>query len=227
MNKRTLLIALTVSLGGFLFGFDMGIISGVMNTAGPYFSLDDAQRGWVTSCPTFVAMFAMLVSGKVSDVVGRKPILLVVAFLYAISAILSALAVSYEMLYIARMIGGIAFGAALILAPTYIAEIAGAENRGKLVATQQLNIMLGFFAAFFSNYLFNKYTGEGVFFTDTNVWRWMLGVEALPALLYFVSLFFVPKSPRWLFAQNRADEGRQVLKQLHGEEAAAIEIVEK
>ena len=223
MNKRTLLIALTVSLGGFLFGFDMGIISGVMNTAGPYFSLDDAQRGWVTSCPTFVAMFAMLISGKVSDAVGRKPILLIVAFLYAISAILSALAVSYEMLYIARMIGGIAFGAALILAPTYIAEIAGAENRGKLVATQQLNIMLGFFAAFFSNYLFNKYTGEGVFFTDTNVWRWMLGVEALPALLYFVSLFFVPKSPRWLFAQNRADEGRQVLKQLHGEEAAAIE----
>ena len=223
MNKRTLLIALTVSLGGFLFGFDMGIISGVMNTAGPYFSLDDAQIGWVTSCPTFVAMFAMLISGKLSDAIGRKPILLMVAFLYAISAILSALALSYEMLYIARMIGGIAFGAALILAPTYIAEIAGAENRGKLVATQQLNIMLGFFAAFFSNYLFNKYTGEGAFFNDTNVWRWMLGVEALPALLYFVALFFVPKSPRWLFAQNRADEGCQILKQLHGEEAAEIE----
>lgn len=224
MNKRTFFIAFTVSLGGFLFGFDAGIISGVMEYAGPYFSLDDAQIGWATSCPTFIAMFAMLISGKLSDSIGRKPILIVVAFLYALSAILSAYAVSYEMLYTARMIGGVAFGSALILAPTYIAEIAGAENRGKLVAIQQLNIVLGFFAAFLSNYYFNKYyTGGAEFLTDENVWRWMLGVEALPALLYFVALFFVPKSPRWLFAQNRADEGRQVLKQLHGEEAAATE----
>ena len=224
MNKRTFFIAFTVSLGGFLFGFDAGIISGVMEYAGPYFSLDDAQIGWATSCPTFIAMFAMLISGKLSDSIGRKPILIVVAFLYALSAILSAYAVSYEMLYTARMIGGVAFGSALILAPTYIAEIAGAENRGKLVAIQQLNIVLGFFAAFLSNYYFNKYyTGGAEFLTDENVWRWMLGVEALPALLYFVALFFVPKSPRWLFAQNRVDEGRQVLKQLHGEEAAAIE----
>ena len=224
MNRRTFFIAFTVSLGGFLFGFDAGIISGVMEYAGPYFSLDDAQVGWATSCPTFIAMFAMLISGKLSDSIGRKPILIVVAFLYALSAILSAYAVSYEMLYTARMIGGVAFGSALILAPTYIAEIAGAENRGKLVAIQQLNIVLGFFAAFLSNYYFNKYyTGGAEFLTDENVWRWMLGVEALPALLYFVALFFVPKSPRWLFAQNRADEGRQVLKQLHGEEAAEIE----
>ena len=224
MNKRTFFIAFTVSLGGFLFGFDAGIISGVMEYAGPYFSLDDAQVGWATSCPTFIAMFAMLISGKLSDSIGRKPILIVVAFLYALSAILSAYAVSYEMLYTARMIGGVAFGSALILAPTYIAEIAGAENRGKLVAIQQLNIVLGFFAAFLSNYYFNKYyTGGAEFLTDENVWRWMLGVEALPALLYFVALFFVPKSPRWLFAQNRADEGRQVLKQLHGEETAVTE----
>ena len=224
MNKRTFFIAFTVSLGGFLFGFDAGIISGVMEYAGPYFSLDDAQIGWATSCPTFIAMFAMLISGKLSDSIGRKPILIVVAFLYALSAILSAYAVSYEMLYTARMIGGVAFGSALILAPTYIAEIAGAENRGKLVAIQQLNIVLGFFAAFLSNYYFNKYyTGGAEFLTDENVWRWMLGVEALPALLYFVALFFVPKSPRWLFAQNRADEGRQVLKQLHGEETAVTE----
>ena len=223
MNKRTFFIAFTVSLGGFLFGFDAGIISGVMEYAGPYLvwmmpRLDGPR----------VALLHRDVRDahirKLSDSIGRKPILIVVAFLYALSAILSAYAVSYEMLYTARMIGGVAFGSALILAPTYIAEIAGAENRGKLVAIQQLNIVLGFFAAFLSNYYFNKYyTGGAEFLTDENVWRWMLGVEALPALLYFVALFFVPKSPRWLFAQNRADEGRQVLKQLHGEEAAAIE----
>ena len=109
MNLRTFFIALTVSLGGFLFGFDAGIISGVMNYAGPYFKLDDLQVGWATSCTVFIAMFAMLVAGKLSDTFGRKPVLLTVAFLYAISAILSALANSYEMLCIARMIGGVAF----------------------------------------------------------------------------------------------------------------------
>ena len=123
--NRTFFIALTVSLGGFLFGFDMGIISGVMDTAGPFFGLDDTQIGWVTSCPTFVAMFAMLVAGRASDAIGRKPILIMVAFLYAVSALLSAYAMSYDILWISRMIGGVAFGAALILAPLYIAEIAG------------------------------------------------------------------------------------------------------
>ena len=224
MNKQTFLIALTVSLGGFLFGFDAGIISGVMEYAGPFFGLNEVQTGWATSCPTFVAMFAMLVAGKLSDVVGRKPILIVVAFLYLISAVWSAYASSYETLCIARMIGGAAFGAALILAPTYIAEIAGAKNRGKLVSIQQLNIVLGFFVAFLSNYFFNLWYTEGSeFLTDENVWRWMLGVEALPAVLYFLALFFVPRSPRWLFAQDRANEGRAVLTRLHGEEVGLSE----
>ena len=221
--NRTFFIALTVSLGGFLFGFDMGIISGVMDTAGPFFSLDDTQIGWVTSCPTFVAMFAMLVAGRVSDAIGRKPILIVVAFLYALSALLSAFSVSYDMLWISRMIGGVAFGAALILAPLYIAEIAGAQNRGKLVATQQLNIMLGFFVAFLSNYFFNEYSSGYEFLTKENLWQWMLGVEALPALVYFCFLFYVPQSPRWLYAQNRKEEGRKVLELLHGKEMASTE----
>lgn len=225
MKIQTIFIALIVSLGGFLFGFDAGIISGVMAYAGPHFTLNDAQNGWATSCPTFIAMFSMLIAGKVSDMVGRKPILIVVAFLYAISAILSAYAVSYEMLYIARMIGGLAFGAALIIAPTYIAEISSAKNRGKLVSIQQLNIVLGFFAAFLSNYFFNEsFTGgESTFLTETNIWRWMLGVEAFPALLYFLLLFFVPRSPRWLFANNRVEEGKKVLVRLHGKEAGATE----
>lgn len=149
MSKKLILIAFVVSLGGFLFGFDAGIISGVMSFAGPEFNLTEGQVGWVVSSPSFAAMIAMLFSGRLSDIIGRKKILLIVAFLYALSAILSAYATSYEMLYIARMIGGLAFGAALILAPMYIAEVSTAENRGKLVAIQQLNIVLGFFCSFF------------------------------------------------------------------------------
>jgi len=226
MSKKLVLIAFVVSLGGFLFGFDAGIISGVMSYAGPEFDLTEGQIGWVVSSPSFAAMIAMLFSGRLSDVIGRKKILLVVAFLYAVSALFSAYAISYEMLYIARMIGGLAFGAALILAPMYIAEVSTPENRGKLVSIQQLNIVLGFFAAFLSNYFFNKYnTPESTFLNDENVWRWMLGVELIPALLYFIALFFVPRSPRWLYLKNKFEEAKKVLKAIHGEVKAEEEII--
>ena len=225
MSKKVVFIAFVVSLGGFLFGFDAGIISGVMSYAGPEFNLNDAQTGWVVSSPSFAAMIAMLISGRLSDVIGRKKILIVVAFLYAVSALASAYASSYEMLYIARMIGGLAFGAALILAPTYIAEISSAENRGKLVSIQQLNIVLGFFAAFLSNYYFNKINTSGnSFLNDENVWRWMLGVEFIPAILYFLFMFFVPKSPRWLCSKGKLQEAKFVLNKLYGEQLAKVEI---
>jgi SP family arabinose:H+ symporter-like MFS transporter len=224
MNKKLVLIAFVVSLGGFLFGFDAGIISGVMSFANPEFDLDDIQSGWVVSSPSFAAMFAMLFSGRLSDMYGRKRLLTYIALLYAISAVFSALATSYEMLYIARMIGGLAFGAALVIAPMYIAEISSAENRGKLVSLQQLNIVFGFFAAFFSNYLFNKYnTPESSFLSDENVWRWMLGVELLPALFYFIALFYVPKSPRWLFLKGKYEQAKKVLINNHGQAAGKTE----
>lgn len=225
MSKKIAFIAFVVSLGGFLFGFDAGIISGVMSYASPEFNLDDIQSGWVVSSPSFAAMVAMLFSGRLSDKIGRKKILIIVAFLYAISALLSAIATSYEMLYIARMIGGLAFGAALVLAPMYIAEVSIAKNRGKLVAIQQLNIVLGFFAAFLSNYFFNKYnTPDSTFLTDTNVWRWMLGVELIPALFYFIALFFVPRSPRWLFLKEKLEEAKRVLQNIHGDLVAKSEM---
>ena len=225
-NKSySIFISFIVALGGFLFGFDAGIISGVMSYAGPEFDLNEIQSGWVVSAPSFAAMFAMLFSGRLSDLIGRKKTLIFVALLYAISAILSAVATSYEMLYIARIIGGIAFGAALVLAPMYIAEISTAENRGKLVSLQQLNIVFGFFAAFLSNYFFNKYTAsETTFLTDQNVWRWMLGVELIPAVCYFIFLFFVPKSPRWLYLKGNFEEAKKVLTQIHGVERGRLEI---
>lgn len=225
MNRKLVFIAFVVSLGGFLFGFDAGIISGVMSFAGPEFELNEIQSGWVVSAPSFAAMIAMLFSGRLSDLLGRRKLLIFVAFLYAISAVLSAAATSYEILYIARMIGGLAFGAALVLAPMYIAEISTAENRGKLVAIQQLNIVFGFFAAFLSNYFFNKYnTPNSDFLTDENVWRWMLGVELIPAILYFIFLFFVPKSPRWLYLKNHISDAKEVLIRLHGNERGHTEV---
>lgn len=227
MSNKLMLIAFVVSLGGFLFGFDAGIISGVMAYAGPEFNLTDGQIGWVVSSPSWAAMIAMIFSGRLSDLIGRKKILLIVAILYAVSALFSAYAVSFEMLVIARMVGGLAFGAALILAPMYIAEVSTAENRGKLVSVQQLNIVLGFFAAFLSNYFFNKYnTPESGFLTDENVWRWMLGVELVPAVLYFFFLFFVPRSPRWLCLKGMLEGAKDVLTSIHGEERGKSEMQE-
>ncbi len=218
-------ISLIVALGGFLFGFDAGIISGVMSYVGPEFDLTEIQAGWVVSSPSFAAMLSMLFSGRISDIIGRRKLLIIIALLYAVSAIFSAVTVSYEMLYVARMIGGFAFGAALVIAPMYIAEISTAENRGKLVSLQQLNIVFGFFAAFLSNYFFNKYnTVDSNFLTDENVWRWMLGIEFIPAILYFSLLFFVPKSPRWLYLNDQILKAKEVLVNIYGHEKGGIEI---
>jgi len=218
-------IAIIVSLGGFLFGFDAAIISGVVGSVEQLFQLNDLQVGWVVSSPTFSAMFAMLAAGAIASIIGRKRTLQIVAFLYAVSALLSAYANSYEMLYIARMIGGVAFGAALILAPLYIAEISNAKNRGKLVSIQQLNIVLGFSVAYFTGYYLNELAQSGTGMINTeNGWRWMLGVEFFPAIIYFILLFFIPKSPRWLFLNGERQEAVQVLERLHGREAALQEI---
>lgn len=226
-NNYNIVIAAIVSLGGFLFGFDAAIISGVVGYVESLFTLNDVQTGWVVSSPSFAAMFAMLVAGAMSNVIGRKSMLLIVAFLYAVSALLSAYAGSYELLYIARMLGGVAFGAALILAPMYIAEISNAENRGKLVSVQQLNIVLGFSVAYFTGYYLNQAGQNGTGIIDEgNAWRWMLGVEAIPAVLYFFALFFVPRSPRWLLLKGRTAEAKEVLTKLHGPEQADREIGE-
>lgn len=199
-------IAVIVSLGGFLFGFDASVISGVTKYIKPQFNLSDLQLGWVVSAPTFSAMFAMLIAGTISDRVGRKPILILVAFLYALSALWSAYAESFSALVTARMVGGLAFGAALVLAPIYISEISPAKNRGKLVSIQQLNIVIGFSVAYFSNYFLQGSLGTSEGLTEGNVWRWMLGIEFFPAILYFFLLFLVPRSPRWLFTKNKVEE---------------------
>lgn len=225
MKKNTIFIALVVSLGGFLFGFDASVISGVTKYIKPEFGLSDIELGWVVSAPSFSAMFAMLVAGYLSDSIGRKKVLLVVAFLYALSAIWSAYSGGYTDLVVARMLGGAAFGSALVIAPAYIAEISQAADRGKLVSIQQLNIVLGFSAAYFSNYFLQGALEGSNWLTESNIWRWMFGIEFFPAIIYFIAMFFVPKSPRWLFAKGRNEEGMQVLQRLHGPELARAEAV--
>ena len=227
-TSYVVLVSLVVALGGFLMGFDSGVIGGVNEPVREYFALSSVELGWVVSCLTLAATIAMGVAGPLADRFGRKPVLMTTALLFSISAIGSAIAPSYTTLVIARFIGGFGVGAALIIAPMYIAEIAPPDKRGRLVSFNQLNIVLGFSASFFSNYFINDGAaanagGEG-WMTPESSWRLMLGVETVPAVLYFFLLLLVPRSPRWLATQNRDEEALTVLARANGQAVAATEL---
>jgi sugar porter (SP) family MFS transporter len=224
-------VALTVALGGFLMGFDASVISGVVGFIETEFDLSKIELGWAVSSLTLTATLAMMVSGPLSDRIGRRRVLFLAAVLYGVSAISSALAPTFAILVVARMIGGLGVGASLIIAPMYIAEIAPPKVRGRMVSFNQLNIVIGISAAFFTNYLilragqadlvWAQALGLGQF-----SWRWMLGVETLPAVLYFFGLFSVPESPRWLLLERREEEATAILARAVGEAEALHELEE-
>jgi len=228
LNKKTLFIvriALIVALGGFLMGFDASVISGVNKFVQIDFNLTDLELGFSVSSLTIIAALAMLVSGPLSDRFGRRLMLKICAVVFAISAVGSALAPNFILFLLFRMLGGIGVGASLILAPMYIAEIAPPKQRGKLVSFNQLNIVLGISVAFFSNYYIlslgnsNADWVENLGLAEHN-WRWMLGVEAVPAVLYFLGLLTVPRSPRWLIMKDKMSEAKGVLLKFYSETQA-------
>jgi len=198
----TVSVAMIVAVGGFLLGFDATVISGVVPFIKEYFSLTgtsgDLKLGWAVSCLGWGALGGNALAGFLSDAFGRKKVLLLTALFFMVSALISAITTNYTIFVVSRILGGIAVGGAILIAPVYIAEISPSKLRGSLVSFNQLMIVIGISASFFSNY-FLLNLGE-------NCWRWMLGVEAIPAALYFVLLFFVPESPRWLFGKGREDQ---------------------
>ena len=228
-TRHTTAIAFIVALGGFLMGFDASVISGVVKFIEIEFDLNKIQLGWSVASLAFSATFAMMVAGPLSDRLGRKPVLRYAAILFFVSALLSALAPSFLALVIARMIGGLGVGAALIIAPMYIAEISPPGLRGRMVSINQLNIVIGISVAFFTNYLILKLGQSGAAWAvamnlgDWN-WRWMLGLEALPAVIYFFCLMLVPESPRWLVMQGRQQEALDILTKSCGAKQAASQI---
>ncbi len=228
-NRFTITVAIIVALGGFLMGFDASVISGVVGFIETEFELTRMQLGWSVASLTLTATLAMMIAGPISDRVGRRPVLMVAAALFAVSAVYSALAPDFISLVIARMIGGFGVGAALIIAPMYIAEIAPPAMRGRLVSFNQLNIVLGISVAFFSNYLILRLGQSGLAWAESLhlgewAWRWMLGVEAIPAVLYFFALFFVPESPRWLAMHGRREQARAVFERAGDENSAAANL---
>lgn len=212
MNTRTFvfLISLVAAMGGFLFGFDTAVISGAEQTIQKLWLLSDFNHGLAVAIALYGTVIGALFGGIPTDRIGRKWTLLAVGILYFISAIGSALANDVTTFMIFRFIGGLGVGASSIAAPLYISEIAPAKSRGKLVALFQFNIVLGILVAYVSNYFIG---GSGA-----NDWRWMLGVEAVPALLFTILVPFIPESPRWLLVKRNDEAGaRKILAKVDPE----------
>ena len=201
-------VSLVAAVGGFLFGFDIGVISGAIPFITEHFELDVHMQGFVVSNLVIGCILGAICAGALSDRFGRKKILIFAAFLFALSAILSALPRNIIDLVIARFIGGLAVGTASVLTPIYIAEISPAGIRGRLVAINQLAIVTGIFITYLTNWLV-------VDIGPTN-WRWMFALEALPAGFFAVALFFVPESPRFLTKLGRNDNALAILSRVGG-----------
>ncbi len=221
-------ITIVITLGGLLFGFDTGVINGTQFYFSKYFELTGWLKGFIVSSALLGALVGAASAGVISKSIGRKKSLLISAVLFGISAWGSGLPAilpeSISLMVFFRILGGIAIGMASMNAPTYIAEIAPADKRGKLITYYQMAVVIGFFVVFLTTYVIGSELTE-----QNNIdfgWRYMFWSEMIPATLFFVLLFMVPQSPRWLMIKGREDEALNVLTRIHGQEMADREFKE-
>lgn len=210
LNKRYLLTANVVAaLGGLLFGFDTAVISGTIPFIEPYFNLTDVTLGWAVSSILLGCAIGAVISGRLSERYGRKVTLIFCALLFSVTAVATGFSYRFDLFVAFRILGGVAVGMAAVISPMYISEISPAHVRGRLVSLYQLAITLGILLAFMSNFLLAD--------SGADAWRWMFSVQAIPAMLFFVALFVVPESPRWLISKNRIEDARHVLTKIGGQ----------
>lgn len=204
MNKKLFFASLIASLGGFLFGFDTAVISGAEQSVKEVFQLEGFWHGFTIATALIGTIFGAMFAGLPGDKYGRRNTLIVLAVFYTISALGSAMAHSWYLFLFYRFLGGLGVGGCSVLGPMYISEIAPARLRGRLVAVFQFNIVFGILVAFFSNFIINR-------LITADAWRWMFGIETIPALIFFSLLFTVPKSPRWLVKMHQTEKARNVV----------------
>jgi len=217
LNSYLLKSTVVAALGGLLFGFDTAVIAGTIGALRVTFQLSPGWLGFTVFSALFGTVLGAMLAGVPGDRYGRRDSLRLMAVLYLVSALGCAFAWNWPALVVARFIGGLGIGGSSVLGPMYIAEIAPAKWRGRLVGFFQFNIVSGILIAYFSNYVI------GLQHFGNLEWRWMLGVSAIPAALFLVMLFRIPRSPRWLVKKRRVDEAREVLR-LTGEENYEAEL---
>ena len=228
------LIAVVAAMGGLLFGWDWVVIGGAKPFFQRYFQLtSEAQIGWANSCALIGCLFGAIFAGALSDKLGRKRLLIVAALLFAVTSLGNALATSFTIFITWRIFGGVAIGLASNLSPMYIAEVAPAKMRGKLVAINQVTVVIGILLAQYLNWFLVRNLPPGA--TDDFIrnswfgqqgWRWMFGLTAVPSSLFFVGMLFVPESPRWLAKNGKTNSARDVLVKIGGENYASAATAE-
>jgi len=230
-NIYLLFIALTAALGGFLFGYDTAVISGTIGFVKSKFALDAVMEGWFVSSAMVECIAGVSFAGALSDRVGRKKALIASGLLFSISALGCAISASHTALIIFRLLGGIGVGVASMLSPLYISEVSPAKVRGRMVALYQLAIATGILFAYFSNaWLLKNSINLEIenallhrLFAE-EVWRAMFGSEVVPAMLFFITMFFIPESPRWLAAKGKNRQAGAVLTKINGNALAETEL---
>lgn len=221
-------LSIVAAIGGILFGYDTAVISGTISSVEAQFSLNAMQVGWFVGCALVGSILGVAVAGILSDRFGRKLTMLVAAILFTASGIGCAISQSFTELVIYRIIGGIGIGVVSIVSPMYISEVAVARWRGTLVSLYQLAITIGFLAAYLVNFQILRSAESAAYDTPwlhwilvDEMWRGMLGSNALPALLFFIVIFFIPESPRWLILRNRTERAHAVLERIYRSSEAA------
>ena len=216
-------LSVVAALGGFLFGYDTAVISGTIAQVTQLFQLDALQQGWYVGCALVGSIVGVLFAGILSDKLGRKLTMVISAVLFSTSALGCALSADFAQLVVYRIIGGVGIGVVSIVAPLYISELAVAQYRGRLVSLYQLAVTVGFLGAYLVNYQLLAWAESGtqlsvdwlnkVFITE--VWRGMLGMETLPAILFFIIIFFIPESPRWLIVRGKELKAVDILEKIY------------
>jgi SP family sugar:H+ symporter-like MFS transporter len=228
-NTRFIILIVSVAtLGGFLFGFDSGVINGTVDGLQKAFDSTNIGTGFNVASMLLGCAVGAFVAGRLSDTIGRRAVLLIAAMLFIISAWGSGIAGDALVFVIARILGGLAVGAASVIAPAYISEVAPADRRGRLSSIQQVMIIIGLFAAFLSNYFLAEFAGgsQQLVWGGYEAWRWMFWVELVPAAAFLLLLFFIPESPRYLVAKGRDEEAQKVLSSLFGSAGTAAKLKE-
>lgn len=212
------LISCVATLGGFLFGFDSGVINGTVDGLRQAFNSSEAALGFEVASMLLGCAIGAFVAGRLGDLLGRRSVLIISAVLFLLSALGAGAAHASWLFVAARMVGGFAVGAASVMSPAYIAEVASARYRGKLATVQQMAIISGLFAAFLSNFLLARAAGASteVLWLGQEAWRWMFWMQAIPSLLFLVLLLAIPESPRFLVAKGRHAQAEAVLVKLYG-----------
>lgn len=209
-------ISAVAAIGGFLFGFDSGVINGTVSALGNAFNSSSVATGFNVASVLLGCAVGALAAGPLADKFGRRAIMIITAIIFAISAFGSGISESSAEFIFYRLFGGLGIGAASVLAPAYIAEVAPPALRGRLATLQQLAIVLGLFAAFLSNYLIADAAGsaQNILMLDIAAWRWMFWAELVPAILFLVGVLFIPESPRYLVAQGKLDDAKTVFSKI-------------